>query len=203
MPLGGLLPLQSCKAARSKTGCRGVQDSTSDPLQSVWDESACELLRLIRALGVPSSRADDLLQDIYLAAWRKRPAGLNREELRRWLFKVTTNRCNLEHRRKKRWQVVLQGIAGLWRRDNRPRSTGTGEPAEALCRQEEKLLIRRALQRLEPTMRSLLVLRYFAGFNSTEIGKMMELPESTVRTQLQAARRELALTLKQAGYEHE
>jgi RNA polymerase sigma-70 factor, ECF subfamily len=203
MPLGGIIPLLSGQVGNARTGCGGVQESASDPLQSVWDESAHQILRLMRALGVPSSRADDLLQDVYISAWRKRPTGLNREELRRWLFKVATNRCNLDHRKVKRWQAILQHVARLWRPDDRPRSTRAGEPADALCRQEEKLLIHRALRQLNPAMRSLLVLRYFAGFNSTEIGKMMELPESTVRTQLQAARLELALSLKKAGYEHE
>jgi RNA polymerase sigma-70 factor, ECF subfamily len=203
IPLSGIRPLLSGKVGNAQTGCGGARESASDSLQSVWDESAHEILRLMRALGVPSNRADDLLQDVYIAAWRKRPAGLDREELRRWLFKVATNRCHLEHRKVKRWRAVLQRVARLWSRDDRPHSTSAAEPAYAMFRQEEKLLIRRALQQLNPTVRSLLVLRYFAGFNSAEIGKIMELPESTVRTQLQAARRELALSLKKAGYEHE
>ena len=75
--------------------------------------------------------------------------------------------------------------------------------AESAAETEQQALVRKALTRMKPDLRSVLVLRYFAELDSKEIGKMLELPDATVRSRLRAARRELAEELKRAGYHHE
>jgi RNA polymerase sigma-70 factor (ECF subfamily) len=160
------------------------------------------LARLLRAMGIPAAKVDDLLQDVYLSAWQKQPPGLAPGELRRWLFRVALNRCNLEHRVQSRWQR-------LWRRWVGQSEPGGNHAAlgstvlDAACRQEDKELVRGALGRLEPKVRSILVLRYFAEFDSTEIAKILEMPDSTVRSHLRAGRQQLALELKRAGYQYD
>ena len=177
------------------SGCRSVRKSPKKLLQSVWDEITPELSRLVCAMGIAPDRVEDVLQDVYLTAWRKQPSGIGQGDLRRWLFRVTTNRCNLEHRRRSRWRKVSRGLTRVWGGSNcQPDAT------DAACRTEEQELVRRALERLEPQLRSILVLRYFAEFNSKEIGDILGLPDSTVRSQLRTARQHLAWELKRTGY---
>jgi DNA-directed RNA polymerase specialized sigma24 family protein len=52
-------------------------------------------------------------------------------------------------------------------------------------------------------VRTILVLRYFAEFDSKEIAKILEMPDSTVRSHLRAGRQQLALELKRAGYQYD
>ena len=59
-----------------------------------------------------------------------------------------------------------------------------GQAAEPAGSGEEREMVRRALQTLDPQTRSILVLRYFAELDSTEIGKILELPAATVRGRL-------------------
>ena len=172
-----------------------MDPNRQDLLRSVWDEAAPELVRLVAALGVRSSRAEDVLQDVYVAAWEKSPGGIDAPDLRRWLFRVTINRCHLEHRRQARWQGVFRGLTRLFRRHSEER-----DAAAVAGENEETAIVRRALERLEPQMRSILVLRYFTGLDSKEIGQVLQLPDSTVRSHLRAARQELALELRRAGY---
>lgn len=175
-----------------------MRESAKELLRSVWEEAAPQLARLVRAMGIAPGRAEDVLQDVYLTAWRKAPAELAQEDLRRWLLRVTSNRCNLEHRRGSRWRNVLGRLARLYGGSN-----SAGCPARAVAREEEHQLVRRALGRLEPRLRSILVLRYFAELDSKEIGKILELSDSTVRSHLRTARRRLASELKRAGYRDE
>ena len=149
-------------------------------------------------MGIAPGRAEDVLQDVYLTAWRKAPLEAGRTDLRRWLLRVTVNRCNLEHRRRARWQNALRAVTRLWGGCDH-----VGGPADAACRTEQRDLVRRGLERLEPRSRSILVLRYFAELDSKEIGKILELPDSTVRSHLRTARQQLALELKRMGYDHE
>lgn len=194
----GLVPARTGELERLQPGCSGVRESSVKLLQSVWDASAAELSRLVCAMGLDPGRAEDVLQEVYVTAWRKCPEEADQVGLKRWLLRVTINRCNLEHRRWARWRDVLNGLARLW-----SSSDHAGDPAEVVSRSEERELVRRGLERLEPPLRSVLVLRYFAQFDSKEIGRILQLPDATVRSRLVAARKRLALELKRSGYTHE
>ncbi len=193
----GLTSTRAVRLERRQTDGHRVQESADLLLQSVWEATSRDLSRLAGALGIDAARAEDLLQDVYLTAWQKQPEGLDRGELRRWLFRVTTNRCHLEHRRRTSWHNAWRGIARLWN------TTQKETPHIRAVETEEQALVRGALGQMEPRQRSILVLRYFAEFDSKEIGQILELPDSTVRSHLRAARRQLAQQLKQAGYRHE
>jgi RNA polymerase sigma-70 factor (ECF subfamily) len=194
----GLVSGRTDEIGRLQPGCSGVQESAEKLLQSVWDESAAELSRLVCAMGIDPGRADDVLQDVYLTAWRNRPAKADQVGLKRWLLRVTINRCNLQHRRQSRWGEIWRGLARFW-----SDAAEAGDPAEAVSQAEQQGLVRRTLQRLAPELRSVLVLRYFAEFDSKEIGSILHLPDVTVRSRLRAARKRLALELKRSGYHHE
>ena len=193
----GITSTPAGRLERPGTDGHRVQESADIVLQSVWDATVQELSRLAGALGIDPARAEDLLQDVYLTAWQKRPEGIDRVELRRWLFRDTKNRCHLEHRRRTSWHNVWRGIARFWT------TTGHDTPETTAVETEEQALVRTALDQMEPRQRSILVLRYFAEFDSKEIGKILELPDSTVRSHLRTARQQLAKELEQAGYRHE
>jgi RNA polymerase sigma factor (sigma-70 family) len=167
-------------------------------LPAIWSQVAPQLAQLARALGMDDHGAEDVLQDVYLTACEKSPERASGEELRRWLFTVTANRCRLEHRRQSRWRRVLSRL-GQWCLASQP-AAAAGELAKEA---EERERVRQTLERLPETQRLVLVLRYFSGFDSKQIGKILEMPDSTVRSHLLAARKALAQRLKQAGYSHE
>jgi RNA polymerase sigma-70 factor (ECF subfamily) len=52
------------------------------------------------------------------------------------------------------------------------------------------------LSRLPECERALFSLRYFQGFNATELGEMFDLPSSTVRARLLSARKHLQQIMK-------
>ena len=112
-------------------------------------------------------------------------------------MKVTANRCHLEHRRRARWHNAVSTFGRLIGR-------GAHESNDrAATDQEQREIVRRALDRLDPSLRSILVLRYFAELDSKEIGRTLDLSDSTVRSRLRTARAQLASQLKRAGYSHD
>jgi len=174
-----------------------MEQSAKDLLLSVWGETSHELARVVAAMGIDLGEIDDVLQEVYMAAWQSPPPQADSAGMRRWLFRVTINRCHLEHRRGRRWRRTLAGLGQLWARPRR------GDPADAVSEAEERELVRRALDRLDPRLRSVLVLRYFEGFDSKEIGAILQMPDATVRSHLRTARNKLRWELKRAEYRHE
>lgn len=161
-------------------------DSPRPTPQRLWDENAPQLAGLIRAMGVPAHRADDLLQELYLQATSFLATATSPDDARRWLLTVATNRCRLEHRQQSRWQRLLERLA-VWR---------GAEKHDATVEDRERTAeIDAALDRLKPAQREVIVLRYFCNLNSREIGEVLAMPEATVRSQLAKARRQLARDL--------
>jgi len=165
-------------------------------LQGVWDETAGELARVARAMGLEPGQCDDVLQDVYLTALEKPPAEIDSTGFKRWLFRVTINRCRLMHRKRARRHSFLQGLTRLQRSQ-----TLVANSAADAADNEEREIVRRALARLQGEVHLLLVLRYYCDLDSREIGRIVEMPHSTVRSKLRAGRRLLANELRKAGYE--
>jgi RNA polymerase sigma factor (sigma-70 family) len=68
---------------------------------------------------------------------------------------------------------------------------------------EVQSLVRGLLETLDSDLKIPLVLRYFCDLDSRQIGELLEIPDSTVRSRLRAARQRLAAELTKAGYEHD
>ena len=194
MDVPGLISVRTAEFDPLKPARDRVHQTPDDLLRSVWDDAAAELARTVRAMGLTPDRADDVLQDVYLTALKKPPQTNDANELRRWLFRVAINRCNLKHRRRARWRAVFDTLTRQWSGARRG-----GPSVEKLDRKEEREIARDALDLLEPELRSVLVLRYYSGFNSKEIGRILNVPDSTVRSQLRTARKRLAVELKRLG----
>ena len=169
--------------------------SPSELLESVWNEIATDLARTVSALGIPRDFVDDVLQDVYLTALQRLPEGMEHDKLRPWLFRVTINRCKLEHRRGKRWKRVWDALA-TWL----PNSAD-GRVEHSMQQRDERRIINSAIEHLDRDSKVALVLRYYVGLDSTEIGEVMQCPHSTVRSRLRRARQTLAASLEEAGFD--
>jgi RNA polymerase sigma-70 factor (ECF subfamily) len=150
------------------------------------------LRRIAAGMGLGASDVEDVLQDVSMRVLKKAPEGLGRDEVVRWLIRVTVNACLAEHRRRKRFrrraEEILSRIA--------PAKKG---PDEAAIEAEELEIVRAALQGLDGSLLGVMVLRYFDGMKSNEIGQVLSLNASTVRSRLREGRMILAKRLLDKG----
>ncbi len=155
------------------------------------------LKRLVAGMGLGVSEAEDVLQDVFLTTLKHHDKFGDAQQALPQLTRVTINRCLLEFRRQKRFRRAAKEI--LQRRlASQPASAG---PGEAAIRAEELEIVRQMLQQLDESLIAPLVLRYYADLNSTQIGQILELPASTIRSQLRKGRMLLAKGLMERGVE--
>jgi RNA polymerase sigma-70 factor (ECF subfamily) len=164
-------------------GARGLNEFRT-LLGRVWGECQQRLAKLVVGLGVAGGEAGDVLQDVYLSTLENPPGIATEIELTKWLYRVTINRARLMQRRRKTFQNWWTSAVGAWR--------GDAQISPAPFQVELNSRINAALTKLAADDRTLIVLRYFLELNSREIGELLEQPESTVRSRLRAARRQLA-----------
>ncbi|GIJ26385.1 RNA polymerase sigma factor SigL [Micromonospora qiuiae] len=126
--------------------------------------------------------ADDLLQETMLQAWRhldKLPA--EREASRRWLF-VVARRIAIDAARARQARPVEIGTSDL------TRLAGGVDTTEDVVAEQT---IRRALPKLTPAHRAVLVELYFLGRSTEEAAARLGIPEGTVKSRAFYALRSL------------
>jgi RNA polymerase sigma factor (sigma-70 family) len=183
-------------------------------LLAVFSSERPQLERIIAGMGLNASDGEDVLQDVSIRALKQqrndsqtvvsrasRPRTRARcprhKDSVRWLIKVTVNRCLMEHRRRRTFRRHTSEILKR-RQESQKDSKAVVENAIIA---EELDIVRESLQKLDDSMLATMVLRYFCDLNSTEIGEILALSPSTVRSRLLEARMILAKDLLERGLE--
>jgi len=147
--------------------------------------------RASRRLGVDEAAVDDVVQHVFLVAFRRqpdlRPQEFPRGSVRAWLFAILM-RVVQEHRRKTRrksphvqWpHTDPETLAD-------PRPLG---PDERVANMEEARLAQRLLEGLDAEQQAIFVLAEVEQFTMVEIAHTLGLDESTVTSRLRTARRD-------------
>lgn len=133
--------------------------------------------------------ASDLTQQVYLQVFRKLGQFRGGSQFGTWLYRVAVNEA-LQHLRRLRRSRLR-----AWEQEPTDRSADDREQVA------DKELLERALAMLEPGLRSAFLLREVGGFSYHEIADALQVPEGTVGSRLNRARRELRECLIQLGWE--
>jgi RNA polymerase sigma factor (sigma-70 family) len=184
-----------------------MEHAASEPLPEsnlldVFSAELWRLKRIIAGIGLNASDGEDILQDVSIRVLKQqrsdsRTALLNREDSVKWLIKVTINRCLMEHRSRRTFRRHADEIL------KRRLETKTIPKAavENVIVAEELEIVRESLQKLDDSLLAPTVLRYFCDLNSKEVGEILALSPSTVRSRLREARMILAKGLLERGVE--
>jgi RNA polymerase sigma factor (sigma-70 family) len=164
-------------------------------LAELWADYAPSLKRLAAGMGFGPADVEDIVHEAYLEAVTRPGEYRGRDEARRWLTRVAVNRCLVEFRRRRQFQRSAEEI--LRRRDQK--NPPPSNPCDQAVQAEELEAVRTALQKLDEPLKAPLVLRYVMDLDATEIGRILELNPSTVRSRLRDGRMALAKRLMKIG----
>lgn len=157
------------------------------------------LRRIAAGMGIAGADIDDVLQDVSVQVLKQPDQFEHEGAMTRWLIKTTINRCLTEHRRRFRRKIpkILRQRPEL----EQALTMGTPDATSRAAVTEELEIVRRTMAELDPSLLELVVLRYFCGLDSNEIGRTLGLNASTARCRLREARMILARKLMQRGVE--
>jgi len=142
------------------------------------------------------SRAEDTVQNAYLAALEALPRLTDRDRFYPWLRRIAVNRAIEEKRRR----GSRQRLHTAWHTEEGSRGIGSsGAVLEQLSAREQAGDVHRALADLPEGMRSAVVLRYFDELPMREIAAVLGCEEVTARTQVFRGLRKLGQILGAVG----
>ena len=138
------------------------------------------LRRLAAQLADDRDEADDLVQDAWIAAWRKNPDP--ERPLRPWLAKVIRDAARMRRRADGRRTARDARLA---------REDDVATPAELLAQARLYRLLVDLVLALDEPYRSTVLARFVEGRTAADIARTSGIPEGTVRWRLKEALRRL------------
>lgn len=140
----------------------------------------------LRSSGSPEDAAD-IVQEVFLRAWRSIESFRGDSGFSTWLFRITVNQC-IDHARRQRSQPVTQPLTIGEDEDERPLPDPAPTPEERLDTRELGRALADALAQISEEHRRIVLLRDVSGLSYTEIAEALEISEGTVKSRLSRAR---------------
>ncbi len=133
----------------------------------------------------------DAAQDVFLSAYRNLAGFRGDASFSTWLLKITANRCLNVIRRRTARAAKETSFSGMGDDDDRPfnpEGPGSERPDRIVEGRELAAILSRALDRIDPESRSLVLLSDVEGLSYEELADAAGLPLGTVKSRLHRAR---------------
>lgn len=182
------------QASNSSTGNEKISELVAacqrgdrEAQRKLFEQHHGDVYRLmVRMVG--QQDAGDLTQQTFVKVFRVISQFTGKSRFETWLFRVATNEA-LQHLRR-----------------NKRRATRPIEHEPSDDRQnhqqaaENREMLEVALERLDPELRSIFLLRELNGLSYDEISEIAQIPSGTVGSRLNRARRDLQQHLRDLGW---
>lgn len=136
-----------------------------------------DMYRTASAILTRDADIADAIQETILTCWEKIDTLQKNRYFKTWMIRILINKCK-DILRSERRMVCVEELPE--------------REAESTVEAEANLEWKEALRGLDEKYRLIVVLFYAEGLRTAEIGKLLQLPDSTVRTRLARGREQLA-----------
>jgi RNA polymerase sigma-70 factor, ECF subfamily len=153
-------------------------------LDAIYAEHAPFLTRVLIRLVGDGPHVDDLLQETFLVAYRKRASFDGRSAVRTWLYGIAAHLAMRHRRGVGRWLRALGVYA------EQPARV-SANPEGELERAQAAQLVRAALERIPFKQREVVVLYELEEMEGADIAELLGIPVNTVWTRLHHGRNRL------------
>lgn len=147
------------------------------------------ILRIVR----DATAAEDLVSQVFLDVWRTAGQFQGRSQVSTWLLSIARFKA-LTAMRQRRFEDIDQ-------EDVRQIPDDAETPETSLDRNDTSAILRACVQKLSPAHREIINLVYYHEKSVEEVGQIIGIPQSTVKTRMFYARKQLAELLKGCGVE--
>jgi len=146
--------------------------------EQLFRDYAQPILSYVNRLVGDSAMAEDLTQQVFVKAYRALPRLAADANRRAWLYRIATNACYdyLRRRRLVGWLPLLERDGLQYPQSNQEKVTG------------QRDAVQRALAKLTPSDRAVLILYSVQGYSTVDISEMLDISQGAVKTRLFRAR---------------
>lgn len=136
--------------------------------------------------------AEDVLQEVALAAISQRSRPVDPEKVAPWLYRIALRKVINHHRVTGRRRRLIEGVVA---KGPSPADLVAPAPGEWLMKEENDKAVQRAMSQLRPQDRQMLLLKYTEGWGYQDISEHLGISIKTVEYRLLKARKALRAKL--------
>lgn len=171
--------------------------SSSPPAEPGFEKLFVEYHSLVfgvalKFTGRPED-AEDVTQEVFTKIWRNLGAFQSESSIKTWIYRIAMNAC-IDHSRKP-WRRLAGRFTALQTASEDEEEIelpcGDANAERELLSREKAVQIRRAVARLKPHLRAVLVLKDLEGMSYDEISSVLGIGLGTISSRLNRGRRAL------------
>ena len=150
--------------------------------------------RFIQRMVRDISASEDLTSQVFLDVWRTACQFEGRSQVSTWLLSIARFKALTALRQRRHEDIDQEEILEI--------ADDTETPEASLDRSSTCAILRACVAKLSPAHREIINLVYYHEKSVEEVGQLIGIPQSTVKTRMFYARKQLADLLKTAGVEN-
>jgi RNA polymerase sigma-70 factor (ECF subfamily) len=147
------------------------------------------VLRIVR----DTTMAEDLVSQVFLDVWRTASQFEGRSQVSTWLLSIARFKALTAMRQRRHEDIDQEDVLEI--------ADQADTPEASLNRSNTSEILRACVAKLSPAHREIINLVYYHEKSVEEAGAIIGIPQSTVKTRMFYARKQLADLLKGAGVE--
>ena len=147
-----------------------------DEFEKLLSDVSSGVERFVRYRLPSQTDADDVLQEVYLSAYRNFPSLKNKDAFKPWIISIARNKCNDYFRaRAAQMEISIEELS--------QQELSTGRRGISVVH-----TVRETLDRLGDKDKQILYLYFWKELPQTEIAKLLDIPVGTVKSRLHTAK---------------
>jgi RNA polymerase sigma-70 factor (ECF subfamily) len=174
-------------AAARKTSDEQLIESVAEgdrrAMQALFTRHRTSVLRFAMRIVGNRSIAEEVANEVFQEVWHKADRFQSRSQVLTWLLAITRHKA-LDTRRQPSSETLDQGFAETIVDE-------ADDPETAMYKNESNGIVRECLTRLSPAHRTIIDLIYLQERSIGEVARMIQVPESTVKTRMFYARKRM------------
>ena len=168
-----------------------IADGGRTAMHILYSRHNVRVYRFILRIVRDSSIAEDLVSQVFLDVWRTAKQFEGRSQVSTWLLSIARFKA-LTALRQRRFEDIDQ-------EEVREIADNSETPEASLERSTTNAILRACVAKLSPAHREIINLVYYHEKSVEEVGQIIGIPQSTVKTRMFYARKQLAELLRGAG----
>ena len=180
----------AAQATSDETLLESIADGGRSAMHILYSRHNVRVYRFILRIVRDATMAEDLVSQVFLDVWRTARQFEGRSQVSTWLLSIARFKA-LTALRQRRYEDIDEDVLEI--------ADEADTPEASLDRSNTSAILRACVAKLSPAHREIINLVYYDEKSVEEVGAIIGIPQSTVKTRMFYARKQLADLLKGAG----
>ncbi|WP_316165064.1 MULTISPECIES: sigma-70 family RNA polymerase sigma factor [unclassified Bradyrhizobium] len=170
---------------------QSIADGGRTAMQILYSRHNVRVYRFILRIVRDTTIAEDLVSQVFLDVWRTAKQFEGRSQVSTWLLSIARFKALTALRQRRFEDIDQEEVLEI--------ADGSDTPETSLDRATTNAILRACVAKLSPAHREIINLVYYHEKSVEEVGQIIGIPQSTVKTRMFYARKQLAGLLRGAG----